>query len=102
MRYKKSEEIDQRKKVVEDKVMIEDDTIILRNRLDEKIFDVQKLTNTQLEMMNQAMITNQELMTNDLEISTLKMQNEQLQNELKARKELTKRMNKSSEAMRYF
>ena len=48
------------------------------------------------------MITNQELMTNDLEISTLKIQNEQLQNELKAEKELTERMNKSSEAMRYF
>ena len=48
------------------------------------------------------MVTNQELMTNDLEIATLKMQNEQLLNELKAEKELTKRMNKSSEYVRYF
>ena len=96
------EEIKIIKKVVEDKVIIDDDIRILRNRLDEKIYDVQKLTNTQLELMNQAMVTNQELMTSDHEIATLKMQNEQLQNELKAEKELTKRMNKSSEAMRYF
>ena len=82
--------------------MIKDDTRILRNKLDEKISNVQKLTNAQLELMNQAMVTNQELMTNDLEIATLKIQNEQLQNELKAKKELTKIMNKSSEAMRYF
>ena len=69
------EEIEQRKKAIEDKVMIEDDTRILRNRLDEKIFDIQKLTNTQLELMNQAMVTNQELMTSDLEIATLKILN---------------------------
>ena len=82
--------------------MIEDDTRILRNRLDEKISDVQKLTNTQLELMNQEMITNQELMTNDLEIATLKIHNEQLQHELKAKKEFIERMNKSSECVKYF
>ena len=48
------------------------------------------------------MVTNQEMMTSDLEISTLKIQNEQLQNELKVENELTKRMNKSSEDVRYF
>ena len=48
------------------------------------------------------MVTNQELITSDLEIATLKIQNEQLQNELKAEKELTERMNKSSEVVRYF
>ena len=36
--------------------------------------------------MNQEMITNQELKTHDLEISTLKIQNEQLHNELKFEK----------------
>ena len=82
--------------------MIEDDTRILRNRLDEKTLDIQNLTNTQLEMMNQAIVTNKELMTNDLEIATVKMQNEQLQNELKAKKELTERMKESSEVVRYF
>ena len=60
------EETKKRKKVVEDKVLIEDDIRILRNRLDEKTLDIKKLT-------NQAMVTNQELMTNDLEIITLKM-----------------------------
>ena len=74
----------------------------MRDRLDEKTSDVQKLTNTQLELMNQAMITNQELMTNDLEIATLKIQNEQLKNELKDEKEFIKRMNKSSEVVWYF
>ena len=65
--------IEQRKKAIEDKVMIEDDIRILRNRLDEKTFDTQKLTNTQLELMNQIMVTNQELMTSDLKIATLKI-----------------------------
>ena len=72
------EEIEQRNKVVEDKVMVEDDIRILRNRLDEKTSDIQMLTNTQLELMNQAMVTNQELMTSDFETATLKIQNEQL------------------------
>ena len=72
------EEIERRKKSIEEKFTIEDDTRILKNRLDEKISDVQKHINTQLEMMNQAMITNQELMTNDLKIATLKIQNGQL------------------------
>ena len=66
--------------------MIDEDRRILRNKLDEKTSDVQKLTTTQLEMMNQEMITNQELMTNDIEIAAMKMHNEQLQNELKAKK----------------
>ena len=72
------EEIEKRKKAIEDKVMIEDDIRILRNRLDEKTYDIKKLTNTQLELMNQEMVTNQELMISDLEIATLKIHNEQL------------------------
>ena len=71
--------------------MIEDDTRILRNKLDEKTSDIQKITNTQLEIM-----------INDVGISTLEMQNKQLQNELKVDKEITERMNKSSEVVRYF
>ena len=53
------EEIELRKKAKEEKVMIENDSRVLKNRLDEKTSDVQKLTTTQLEMMNQAMISNQ-------------------------------------------
>ena len=52
--------------------------------------------------MNQAIVTNQELMTSDLEIATQKIQYEQLQNELKAEEELPKRMEKYGEAVRYF
>ena len=42
MRYKKSNFVkkEKRKKSIEDKIMIEDDTRILRNRLDEKISDI--------------------------------------------------------------
>ena len=53
--------------------MIEDNIRVLRNRLDEKNYDIQNLTNSQLELMNQAMVTNQEFMTSDLEIATLKI-----------------------------
>ena len=43
-----------------------------------------------------------ELNMKDIEISTLKMQNEQLQNELKREKEIAKNFNKSSEAIKHF
>ena len=43
-----------------------------------------------------------ELNMKDIEISTLKMQNEQLQNELKREKEIVDSFNKSSEAIKYF
>ena len=66
--------------------MIDDDTKLLRNRLNEKISDVQKLTNSQADMMNQLMLANQELDINEIEIATMKAQNEQIQNELKAKK----------------
>ena len=64
---KLGEEIELRKKAQEDKDMIEDDTSILRNRLDETKFYVQKLATTKLEMMIQ------EPMTNDIEITSLKI-----------------------------
>ena len=38
----------------------------------------------------------------DIEISTLRMQNEQLQNELKREKEIAESFNKSSEAIKHF
>ena len=40
------EEIEKRKKAIEDKVMIENDIRVLRNKLDEKTCDIQKLTKT--------------------------------------------------------
>ena len=43
-----------------------------------------------------------ELNMKDIEISTLRMQNEQLQNELKREKEIAESFNKSSEAIKHF
>ena len=43
-----------------------------------------------------------ELNMKDIEISTLKIQNEQLQNKLKREKEIAENFNKSSEAIKYF
>ena len=43
-----------------------------------------------------------ELNVKEIEISTLKLQNEQLQNELKREKEFADSFNKPSEAIRYF
>ena len=50
-------------------------------------------------MMNQLILSNQELMRNDLEIGTLKEQNEQQQSELKSEKGSIERMNKNSEVL---
>ena len=56
----------------------------------------------QLETMNQVMIDNHEINSKDIEISTLKLQNEQLRNDLKREKEFGKSFNKPSEAIKYF
>ena len=44
----------------------------------------------------------QELNVKDIEITTLKLQNEQLQNDLKREKEFAKSFNKPNEAIKYF
>ena len=43
-----------------------------------------------------------ELNIKDIEISTLKMKNEQLKNNLKREKEIVERFNKPNEAIKYF
>ena len=48
------------------------------------------------------MNANYELNAKDIEITTLKLQNEQLQNGLKREKEITKSFNKPNEAIKYF
>ena len=53
--------------------MINEDQRSLTSRLEEKTSDVQKLTNTQLDMMNQLMVANQELNRKDIEITTLNL-----------------------------
>ena len=74
---------EQKKKVEEDKFMIEDDKRTLINRLEENTSDVQKLANMKLDTMNQLMIANHELNGKAIEITTLKLQNDQLRNELR-------------------
>lgn len=60
-----------KKKVEEDRAMIEEDKILLANRIEEKMSYVKKLANMQLDTMNQLMIARQELNREDIEITTL-------------------------------
>ena len=64
---------EQKKKVVEDKAMIEDDKRVLINRLEERSSKVTRITNMHLETLGQLMNANHELNTNDIEITTLKL-----------------------------
>ena len=48
------------------------------------------------------MIANHELNAKDIEITTLKLQNEQLRNDLKIEKYFSKSFKKLSEAIKYF
>ena len=73
-----------KKKAEEDKVMIEDDKKWLTNILEEKTSEVHRIATMQFETMNQVMISNHELNGQDIEITTLKLHNEQLRNHLKS------------------
>ena len=68
--------------------MIEDDKRNLTNRLEEKTIEFERISNMQLDTLSQMMNAHHELNMKDIEISTLKMQNEQLQNDLKREKEI--------------
>ena len=82
--------------------MIEDDKRILTNRLEEKKSEIQRIASMQLKIMNQVIISNHELNGKDIEITTLKLQNEQLRNDLRRENEFAKSFNKPSEAIKYF
>ena len=56
----------------------------------------------QFETMNQVMISNHEINSKDIEITILKLQNEQLSNDLKREKEFYESFNKPNEAIKYF
>ena len=68
----------QNKRAVEDRSMLEDDKINLANRLEEKSTELTKISNMQMDTLSQTMNIHHELNMKDIEISTLKMQNEQL------------------------
>ena len=55
-----------------------------------------------MDTLSQMMNVHHELKMKDIEISTLRMHNEQLQNELKREKEIAESFNKSSEAIKHF
>ena len=58
--------------------MIEDDTRNLAKRLEEKSIELARVSNMQLDTLSQMMNAHHELNVKDIEVSTLKMQNEQL------------------------
>ena len=58
--------------------MLEDDNGNLANRLEEKSIERTKILNMQLDTLSQLMNEHHELNLKDIEISTLKMQNEYL------------------------
>ena len=92
----------QKKRAIEDKAMIEDDKRNLENGLEEKSIKLARISNMQLDTLSQMMNAHHELNVKDIEISTLKMQNEQLQNDLRREKEIAEKFNKPNEAIKYF
>ena len=82
--------------------MIEDDKRNLANRLEEKSTELTEISNMQLDTLSQMMNAHHELNIKEIEISTLRMQNEQLQNDLKREKEIVENFNKSSEPIKHF
>jgi cellular nucleic acid-binding protein len=93
---------EQKKRAIEEKAMIEDDKRNIANRLEAKAIEFERISNMQLDTLNQMMNTHHELNMKDIEISTLKMQNEQLQNDLRREKEISESYNKPNEAIKYF
>ena len=83
---------EQKKRAIEDKAMIEYDKRNLAKRLEEKSIDLARGSNMQLDTLSQMMNAHHELNVKDIEISTLKMQNEQLQNDLRREKEIAKKI----------
>ena len=56
----------------------------------------------QLDTLSQMMNSHHELNVKDIEISSLKMQNEQLHNDLRREEEIVENLNKSSESIKSF
>ena len=82
--------------------MLEDDKRNLANRLEENSTELTRISNMQMDTLSQMMNIHHEINMKDIEMSTLKLQNEQLQNELKREKEIEENLNKSSEAIKHF
>ena len=68
----------QKKRAIEDRAMLEDDKRNLSNRLEEKSIELAKVSNMQLDTLSQMMNPHHEVNIKEIEIYTLRMQNEQL------------------------
>ena len=64
--------IEQKKRAIKDKAMIEDDKRNLANKLDEKSIELARVSNMQLDTLSQMMNAHHELNVKDIEISKLK------------------------------
>ena len=82
------EVIEQKKRVIEDKAMIEDDKRNLANRLENKSIELVRTSNMQLDTLSQMMNTHHELNVKEIEITALNLQNEQLKNDLRREREI--------------
>lgn len=71
-------------------------------RLEERSFEVKKITKNKLDIVNNLIVSTQEENKKDMEITNLRSRNEKLRSELRNEKELLERMNKPSEVVRYF
>ena len=82
--------------------MIEEDKRNLAKRLEEKSTELTKISNMQLDTLSQMMNAHHELNVKDIEITTLKLQNKKLQNNLRREREIAESFNKPNEAIKYF
>ena len=67
------EVIEQKKRAIEDKAMIEEDKRNLANRLEEKSTKLARISNMQLDTLSQMMNYHHELNVKDIEITTMKL-----------------------------
>ena len=77
----------QKKREIEDRAMLEDDKRNLAKKLEKKSTKLTNISNMQLDTLSQMMNAHHELNMKEIEISTLKMQNE-LKREKKNSREL--------------
>lgn len=70
--------------------------------LDERINEVQRLTQNQLDMVNQLLNFNHDITRKVEEIENLRTENNQLKSKLRDEKEIIERMNKPKEIIRIF
>ena len=64
---------EKKKKAIEDEAILEEDKRILANKLEEKLEELSKISNQQLDTLSQMMNIHHELNVKDIEITTLKL-----------------------------